>query len=85
MFLGTLFCIIMHKLNLTVGIIPSLNVAAGLLDRRILLFRLASLLAMAWRLAVTYFSFWLFGFSFIAEDVGVSRLLGSIWLELAVS
>nr|DAD36042.1 TPA_asm: hypothetical protein HUJ06_006682 [Nelumbo nucifera] len=32
MFLGTLFCIIMHKLNLTVGIIPSLNVVAGLLD-----------------------------------------------------
>ncbi|KAI3761883.1 hypothetical protein L1987_52305 [Smallanthus sonchifolius] len=29
--LGTLFCIISHKLNLTVGIIPSLNVAAGLL------------------------------------------------------
>ncbi|KAF5198548.1 Metal-nicotianamine transporter like [Thalictrum thalictroides] len=29
--LGTLFCVITHKLNLTVGIIPSLNVAAGLL------------------------------------------------------
>ncbi|CAN7059710.1 unnamed protein product [Brassica rapa subsp. trilocularis] len=29
--LGILFCIITHKLNLTVGIIPSLNVAAGLL------------------------------------------------------
>lgn len=29
--LGVLFCIITHKLNLTVGIIPSLNVAAGLL------------------------------------------------------
>ncbi|KAK2968765.1 hypothetical protein RJ640_028158 [Escallonia rubra] len=29
--LGTIFCIITHKLNLTVGIIPSLNVAAGLL------------------------------------------------------
>ncbi|XP_061339079.1 probable metal-nicotianamine transporter YSL6 isoform X1 [Gastrolobium bilobum] len=29
--LGCLFCIITHKLNLTVGIIPSLNVAAGLL------------------------------------------------------
>lgn len=29
--LGTLFCIITHKLNLTVGIIPSLNVGAGLL------------------------------------------------------
>ncbi|KAL6509158.1 putative metal-nicotianamine transporter ysl6 [Orobanche gracilis] len=29
--LGTLFCIITHKLNLTVRIIPSLNVAAGLL------------------------------------------------------
>lgn len=29
--LGTLFCIITHKLNLTVGIIPSLNIAAGLL------------------------------------------------------
>ncbi|XP_043705993.1 probable metal-nicotianamine transporter YSL6 isoform X2 [Telopea speciosissima] len=29
--LGTLFCIITNKLNLTVGIIPSLNVAAGLL------------------------------------------------------
>lgn len=30
-FMGALFCIITHKLNLTVGIIPSLNVAAGLL------------------------------------------------------
>ncbi|KAK4757118.1 hypothetical protein SAY87_007245 [Trapa incisa] len=30
--LGALFCIITHKLNLTVGIIPSLNVAAGLLS-----------------------------------------------------
>ncbi|XVF13888.1 hypothetical protein REPUB_Repub09cG0008000 [Reevesia pubescens] len=29
--LGSLFCIITHKLNLTVGIIPSLNVGAGLL------------------------------------------------------
>lgn len=29
--LGSLFCVITHKLNLTVGIIPSLNVAAGLL------------------------------------------------------
>ncbi|CAM0947274.1 unnamed protein product [Alopecurus aequalis] len=29
--LGVLFCLIAHKLNLTVGIIPSLNVAAGLL------------------------------------------------------
>ncbi|OMO50703.1 Oligopeptide transporter OPT superfamily [Corchorus capsularis] len=29
--LGTLFCIITHKLSLTVGIIPSLNVGAGLL------------------------------------------------------
>lgn len=29
--MGTLFCIITHKLNLTVGVIPSLNVAAGLL------------------------------------------------------
>lgn len=29
--LGTLFCVITHKLNLTVGVIPSLNVAAGLL------------------------------------------------------
>ncbi|OIT07581.1 putative metal-nicotianamine transporter ysl4, partial [Nicotiana attenuata] len=29
--LGTLFCIITHKLNLTVGIIPSLSAAAGLL------------------------------------------------------
>ncbi|GFS34338.1 YELLOW STRIPE like 6 [Actinidia rufa] len=29
--MGGLFCIITHKLNLTVGIIPSLNVAAGLL------------------------------------------------------
>ncbi|OIT38928.1 putative metal-nicotianamine transporter ysl4, partial [Nicotiana attenuata] len=29
--LGTLFCIITHKLNLTVGIIPSVNVTAGLL------------------------------------------------------
>jgi hypothetical protein len=30
-FLGAIFCVITHKLNLTVGIIPSLNVAAGLL------------------------------------------------------
>ncbi|XP_011623458.1 probable metal-nicotianamine transporter YSL6 isoform X1 [Amborella trichopoda] len=29
--LGGLFCVITHKLNLTVGVIPSLNVAAGLL------------------------------------------------------
>lgn len=29
--MGALFCVITHKLNLTVGIIPSLNVAAGLL------------------------------------------------------
>lgn len=29
--LGTLFCIITHKLNLTVGVIPSLNISAGLL------------------------------------------------------
>uniref|UniRef100_A0A0D6QRB6 Uncharacterized protein n=1 Tax=Araucaria cunninghamii TaxID=56994 RepID=A0A0D6QRB6_ARACU len=29
--LGGLFCIITHKLNLTTGVIPSLNVAAGLL------------------------------------------------------
>ncbi|KAL6909680.1 hypothetical protein ACP4OV_001339 [Aristida adscensionis] len=29
--LGVLFCLITHKLNLTVGITPSLNVAAGLL------------------------------------------------------
>jgi uncharacterized oligopeptide transporter (OPT) family protein len=29
--LGVLFCLITHKLSLTVGIVPSLNVAAGLL------------------------------------------------------
>jgi len=29
--LGTVFCIITHKLSLTVGIIPSLNISAGLL------------------------------------------------------
>lgn len=29
--LGALFCIITHKLSLTVGIIPSLNISAGLL------------------------------------------------------
>ncbi|KAF7011371.1 hypothetical protein CFC21_025689 [Triticum aestivum] len=29
--LGVLFCLVTHKLNLTVGIVPSLNVAAGLL------------------------------------------------------
>lgn len=29
--LGLLFCIITHKLNLTVGVIPSLNISAGLL------------------------------------------------------
>ncbi|CAN1307084.1 Probable metal-nicotianamine transporter YSL6 [Linum perenne] len=29
--LGVLFCIITHKLSLTVGIVPSLNIAAGLL------------------------------------------------------
>lgn len=28
---GTVFCLICHKLNLTIGILPSLNVAAGLL------------------------------------------------------
>ena len=30
-FVGAIFCVIAHKLNLTVGIMPSLNVAAGLL------------------------------------------------------
>ena len=29
--LGALFCIITHKLNLTVGIVPSLSISAGLL------------------------------------------------------
>lgn len=29
--LGTLFCIIAHKLMLTVGVLPSLNISAGLL------------------------------------------------------
>ena len=29
--LGTIFSIIVHKLNLTTGIVPSLNIAAGLL------------------------------------------------------
>ncbi|KAH9302617.1 hypothetical protein KI387_014200, partial [Taxus chinensis] len=29
--LGAVFCVITHKLNMTVGVIPSLNVAAGLL------------------------------------------------------
>jgi len=29
--IGTIFCIIVHKLNLTTGIVPSLNIAAGLL------------------------------------------------------
>ena len=29
--LGALFCIIMHNLSLTVGIVPSFNIAAGLL------------------------------------------------------
>ncbi|KAE8807690.1 putative metal-nicotianamine transporter YSL6 [Hordeum vulgare] len=29
--LGVLFCLVTHKLNLTVGVVPSLNVAAGLL------------------------------------------------------
>lgn len=29
--LGAVFCVITHKLNLTVGIIPSLNISAGLL------------------------------------------------------
>jgi hypothetical protein len=29
--IGSVFCVITHKLNLTVGVIPSLNVAAGLL------------------------------------------------------
>jgi hypothetical protein len=28
---SAVFCVITHKLNLTVGVIPSLNVAAGLL------------------------------------------------------
>ena len=29
--IGTIFCFIVHKLNLTTGIVPSLNIAAGLL------------------------------------------------------
>ena len=29
--LGTIFSVIVHKLNLTTGIVPSLNIAAGLL------------------------------------------------------
>ncbi|KAE8783679.1 putative metal-nicotianamine transporter YSL6 [Hordeum vulgare] len=29
--LGVLFCLVTHRLNLTVGIVPSLNIAAGLL------------------------------------------------------
>lgn len=29
--IGTIFSIIVHKLNLTTGIVPSLNIAAGLL------------------------------------------------------
>ena len=29
--IGTIFSIIVHKLNLTTGIVPSLNISAGLL------------------------------------------------------
>ncbi|KAF0924973.1 hypothetical protein E2562_015037 [Oryza meyeriana var. granulata] len=38
--LGSLLCVVIHRLNLTVGIIPALNVASGLL---------AFFLATAWR------------------------------------
>jgi hypothetical protein len=30
--LGTLLCVVIHRLNLTVGVIPALNVASGLLS-----------------------------------------------------
>mgnify|MGYP003702296745 CR=1 FL=1 len=38
--LGSLLCVVIHRLNLTVGVIPALNVASGLL---------AFFLATAWR------------------------------------
>jgi uncharacterized oligopeptide transporter (OPT) family protein len=38
--LGALLCVVIHRLNLTVGVIPALNVASGLL---------AFFLAAAWR------------------------------------
>jgi uncharacterized oligopeptide transporter (OPT) family protein len=38
--LGALLCVVIHRLNLTVGVIPALNVASGLL---------AFFLASAWR------------------------------------
>ncbi|KAM0904574.1 hypothetical protein ACQ4PT_017933 [Festuca glaucescens] len=44
--LGVLFCLITHRLNLTVGIIPSLNVAAGLLGY---------FLARTWKAALARF------------------------------
>ncbi|KAL6652778.1 hypothetical protein ACP70R_011703 [Stipagrostis hirtigluma subsp. patula] len=40
--LGSLLCVVIHRLNLTVGVIPALNVASGLL---------AFFLATAWRAA----------------------------------
>jgi hypothetical protein len=40
--LGTLLCVVIHRLNLTVGVIPALNVASGLL---------AFFLATAWQAA----------------------------------
>ncbi|XP_066347469.1 probable metal-nicotianamine transporter YSL5 [Miscanthus floridulus] len=40
--LGALLCVVIHRLNLTVGVIPALNVASGLL---------AFFLAAAWRAA----------------------------------
>ncbi|KAJ8771919.1 hypothetical protein K2173_027096 [Erythroxylum novogranatense] len=46
--LGVLFCIITHKLNLTVGIIPSLNVAAGLLG----FFFVKSWTELLWRFGI---------------------------------
>jgi hypothetical protein len=46
--LGTLLCVVIHRLNLTVGVIPALNVALGLL---------AFFLATAWRAAAEQLGF----------------------------
>lgn len=46
--LGALLCVVIHRLNLTVGVIPALNVASGLL---------AFFLAAAWRAAAGWLGF----------------------------
>ena len=46
--LGALLCVVIHRLNLTVGVIPALNIASGLL---------AFFLAAAWRAAAGWLGF----------------------------